>query len=301
LNQLSAIVPIKLGEADKSKSDSGGLMEILFRSLDRFCDPSMFKSVLVVCPSGDVGPLRERVRQWPRLPIEVLDENVVLGGIRIHKATPGWAIQQLVKMAVCRRFETEFFITLDADCFCVRSVGVGDFVQDGKGLIQLEAKQHHIEWWKESGKVLGYRQDFDKPGMCVTPAVLSTVVMSELLDELNRRHGRWDSYLLSYYEPGRFNALRRRLFPSAWTEYSLYFLFLEMQNRLWEFHFETSAPDGREPRTLVSTRSCWTLEDFQKWDPALVFNGKDPAIFTVIQSAIRLNAGEILRKLDGYI
>jgi len=289
-NKISAVIPVRLGE--NRKTDSGVLVDILFRSLERFCEPGMFEKILVVCPSAQTDLLRERMRKWEQLPIEVLDQNFLLAGLSIRMFTPGWAIQQLVKMVACRFVETDFYITLDADCFCTRATKFSDLVRDGKGIIQMESKDVHRSWWKESGRVLGYEQDFEKPGMSVTPAVLSTTAMSELLAELGRRHGRWDVYLQNYYQfPHIFKA---GLFASVWTEYGLYFSFLEMNDRVWDFH------EVREGRRLISAHSCWKKDDFQKWDPASVFSSDDAGIFALIQSNLRLDISDIRRRLEPY-
>lgn len=300
MDKLSAVVPIKLGET--SMADSGAQMNILFRSLERFCEPGMFAKILVVCPGQDAKQLREAVRKWQKHPIEVLDESSMSAELAARKTTPGWAIQQMVKMAACRFIETDFYLTLDADCFCIRPTRFGDLVRNGKGLIQFESKKWQAAWWKESARVLGHRLDMSRPGMSVTPAVLSTKAMSGLLQMLNDRHTRWDSYLLSYYRLSHLNTLKQFVSPAVWTEYTLYFSFLEMTESVWNFHFESAiSSEGEEERRLISKNSCWQVGDFQKWQASSVFEGNDTATFAVIQSRLRLDIDEVLEKVRGYI
>ena len=300
MHKLTAVVPIRLGE--DFMADSGSQMTILFRSLERFCEAGMFAKILVVCPGGDVKQLRAAMRKWQKHPIEVLDESSMSTDFSARKTTPGWAIQQMVKMAACRIIETDFYLTLDADCFCIRPTRLGDLVRNGKGLIQLESKTWQAAWWKESARVLGHRLDMSRPGMSVTPAVLSTKAMSDLLRTLNERHVRWDSYLQSYYRLSHFNTLKQFVSPAVWTEYTLYFSFLEMTESVWNFHFDSATSSkGEEERTLISKNSCWQVGDFQKWQAASVFEGNDTATFAVIQSRLRPSVDEILEKVRGYI
>lgn len=300
MNKLTAVAPIKLAEGHKT--DSGALLELLLRSIERFCEPGMFETIVFVCPSSDMEFLRERARAWPRLPISVLDERALFEGVALYKTTPGWAIQQLVKMAACRFIETDFYLTLDADCFCIRGACFSDFVRDGRGLIQLESKRYHPGWWKESARILGSRADLEKPGMSVTPAIMSTTAMSGLLKELGARHGDWLRQLQTYYRPGHLNTLKQSILSAVWTEYTLYYSFLEKHDSVRDFHFDgasAACPGGR--RTMVSGNSVWRLENFQSWDPACVFEGQDPAFFAVIQSNLRLSADEVRGKLSRYL
>jgi hypothetical protein len=249
MSRLSAVVPIKLAEGHKT--DSGALLDILLCSIERFCEPGLFETIYVICPSIDVAPLQERMRAWRRLPLRVLDERTVFDSIQILRTTPGWAIQ-------------------------------------------LESKRYHPGWWKESCRILGCRTDLGRPGMSVTPAILSTTAMSGLLTELDACHGNWAARLQTWLKQG--------LRSAVWTEYSLYYSFLEKHGRLANFHFEgTSTTRSRGGRTMVSGNSLWRSEDLETWNPAVVFEGEDPASFAVIQSSLRLEVEMVREKLAAWL
>ncbi|WNO11320.1 DUF6492 family protein [Teredinibacter sp. KSP-S5-2] len=294
---ISAVIPVKLRHCEKKEGIKQ--CELLFRSLSKFCQEGTFKKIFVICPSIDLLELNVLSERWPELSIEVVDENVLIGHLRMKGFVDGWVLQQIIKLKAHELVETDFYLTFDGDCLCIRNMGYEDLVNDNKALIQLEDKKIHSQWWKGAAEVLDYPLDFNKIGMSVTPAILSRDVVKGLINELSLKYASWESKLLSYCIKFVNGQPRGWLPHQIWSEYTLYFLYLEKHGLLWDYHFTFGGEYWEE--TLISKKCCWVIDEYDQLEPEILFNGEGRGFFSVIQSNMNVPVAEIEALLSPYI
>jgi hypothetical protein len=155
-----------------------------------------------------------------------------------------------------------------------------------------------------------------RPGVIhnVTPCVLSRAGLIELqayLGGLARekrvRPGRRGLLMVLARVAQRFlstsSVLRRHLDPwrllllhdLSWTEYSLYYSFLESTGRFDRFHFR-----GEHP-LFSRYSSLWFEKDIAVWDPTPAFSDRDPAFFPVAQSNTGISAEAVWSKVEPFL
>ena len=248
--RIDAVLPLTAADCGRAR--------ILFRTLEAFFEP--LGTCFVVAPDRDVSAVRASVSQR----YVVMRDTDVVPELRLFRRH-GWFVQQLVKLAASERVETPFYLTLDADVVCVRPTRYEDLVIDGRALVQT-TPPHHPEWNDDAERVLSLPRLGRQYG--VTPAVLSRGAVGALARHVARRVRprlrrlvSWRSYLL-------------RNLP--WTEYALYYTFLERTGSFDAYHVH----GGRE---ALYSNCVWMEDDFADWDPA-----DASAPFSVVQSATRI-------------
>jgi hypothetical protein len=252
--RLDAVLPLTAADAARA--------QILFRSLDRFFEP--LGTLWVVAPDDDLRSLRRIV---PTRATLLADNDVVpeLGPSRPH----GWFVQQLVKLAICDRVETPFYLTLDADVICVRPTRHDDLVRGGRAIAQV-TKPHHPEWNDDAERVLDLPRCPHQHG--VTPAVLSRAGALGLASYLGHA---WRARLL-------------RELP--WTEYALYHTFLEGVGTWDELHVR-----GR--RNAIYGNCVWIESQWPSWHP----HAGGAYCFSVVQSATRVAPKAVWQRVAPFL
>lgn len=210
----------------------------------------------------------------------------------------GWFIQQLVKLAIAERIESDFYITLDSDVVCMKPVSYGDLIEDGRAVTNTREEDVHPEWYANSERVLGMTRSGLTHG--VTPAVLNQEAVLKLHEHLASRVGRTARALGSVFPRG---SLPRDLFRSwrsqllrctPWTEYSLYHTFIEGTGQFDRYHVRR----GGEA-IYDNYRSVWFERDFQDMQLDDFMQGE--ALFLVMQSNTGIDPGLVWEKVRGYL
>jgi hypothetical protein len=293
-DHLDAVLPLTLADAERA--------QILFRSLERFFEP--LATCFVVAPDREVSAVRRRV---PRERYAVLAESEVIPEIPYFWATArlraklrlvgppihGWFVQQLVKLAVAETVGTAFYLTLDADVFCVRATQYSELVREGRALVQTSAP-NHPEWNDDAERVLGLPR-VDRQ-YAVTPALLNREAVSALAQHLEGRvrprirelgarapHRRARDVLASW------RSFLLRSLP--WTEYALYHTFLE-QTGLFDTYHVLAGEDA------IYANAVWMASQFDEWDADATFNGDAGYCFSVVQSATRIPPERVWAKIE---
>ena len=269
LTEVCAVLPLVARDLPRAN--------LLTASLDR-CMQGL-KVLLVVVPSRDLSP----VKAWAdrlALSVQILVEEELLPVLHappiIQKMLPrrlqGWRIQQLAKLAASNFVDTPFYLTLDADVLATRVFHASELVVGGRALAGRELHSKHFLWHLAAAKLLKTARSPFEYG--VTPALLSTTVVSSLLSHIrslasNTEHG-WQHHLL------------RRI---GWTEYSLYHTHLADRGDFDRFH--TAVPVDK-----IYNHCVWHQRDWQNWSSQDCFNPKSDHMFTVMQSTanIRIEA-----------
>lgn len=88
--------------------------------------------------------------------------------------------------------------------------------------------------------------------------------------------GNWRQYLL-------------RNLP--WTEYALYFTFLESMEMYQQFYNTGS----------LAGNNVWSHDDYVNWQAGKSFAGSGPPFFTVVQSNLGLPVPDVWERVQGYL
>ncbi len=171
-------------------------------------------------------------------------------------STPGWYIQQLIKLSIARHISAEYYVILDSDIICMKAVSYASLIHNGRALTNVETpRDYHRLYnaeaamqetsckqgrYRRSAALLGYTRPSRLHNRFYgeTPVALHTKSVLALTAHIERRFLQpWDRFLLS---------------RSDWTEYSLYFQYLEMFELLYSV---TKLKDCNE--VLDLERSVW--------------------------------------------
>lgn len=220
-------------------------LAMMLSTFRRFCNHDDLARFIIICPDADVSDTTAILRSV------TTDERYVVASEREicpglpqgspgGRASDGWAIQQILKLAAAEYVASPYYVTLDADILCLRPFGVKDLIIDGKAVVGVETAEVYRRLYTHSfaaeetrikqrryeaaAALLGYERDQECRGryFSETPCSLHTdsvVALSRHLESASR--------------PPWPDTLAR---TSGWTEYSLYFQFLESRGLLDVLH-----------------------------------------------------------------
>jgi Family of unknown function (DUF6492) len=295
---LDAVLPLTARDFER--------YEILRKSLDRFF-PDLGVCWVVLADweydalRARIGGGRYRVIAESALIPELRFYNLVrvLVG-RSHKPLDGWYSQQLRKLAIAGCVTSPFYLTLDADVICTRTARYADLIRNGRALGRKSEDDVHHDWYERAAQVLGVS--------CIprwhnlTPGLLSREAVLMLQKHLaGRVHpalrllshppagelapasllGSWRSYLL-------------RNLP--WTEYSLYYTFLEALGLYDRYYFTDKSRRLEDPDHSVRQR-----EKFAGWRPGHVPESEVKSFFSVVQSNLNIPASAVWEKVRPFL
>ncbi len=295
--KIGAVLPLSIdgtyGSRDLVRAD------MLFASLGRYSEPNLFEKILVVTPEDEVLRVRESLSKWERLPIIVLSEIALLPELTRYPKVRGWKVQQLVKLAAANIFESEFYLTFDADVVCTRKITYDTLIPEGKAILQYEPRDGHFKWWRSSSLIL--QVPFSKKdtqwGMSVTPAVLASRICRSLMEQIKiSGSGSWVDELCGLHNSAHpQNWSIKRYLMRRWTEYTLYYLFAEKVGLLDQYHVTVGSVGSLDQ---ISTRAP---EPPQNWDVSNTFSGPLKSAFCVVNSKGYPDPEAVLDRLKSYI
>jgi hypothetical protein len=294
---IGAILPLSVrGSYDV---DDLGRTEILFKTLDAFCEPGLFSKFLVVTPPDEVDIVTEKVKRWSQFNPVVISEEELVPGLKKHRHMRGWRKQQLVKIAAHQAFEDDFYITFDADVICLKPLTINKLIDDGKAMLQYEPRAFHPKWWKSSARILKMSSEIGdtSKGMHVTPAILSTTLAKQLTEEITSLWKKdWVEAICSLHNPKRpANWRVSRFLMLKWTEYSMYYLCAMKKGNLDQYH--VTAGTQTHPQLMLIHDS----HPYETWDTAKSFSDQCPGMFCVVGSKSRLEPSEVWARIQPFI
>lgn len=139
---LDAVLPLTLKDAARA--------ELLLESLEQ--NFSGLRRIWVVCPDAQQAELaaRYKTRRYA-FELCVESELAVASEFALNLRQRGWFRQQMIKLAIYARIESELYLTLDADVVCTRSVSAEQLAGSGRGACFVV--QHHAQdYWYERNK-----------------------------------------------------------------------------------------------------------------------------------------------------
>jgi Family of unknown function (DUF6492) len=275
---LSALLPLKV--SGRHYGDNLARLDLLFSSLIHFA-PGLLDELLVVVRADEADHIGRHLVHWPELPLRVIVEDEHFPAFR--RFTRPWQVrpwqrQQIIKLNAPAFTPASFVLTLDPDVVARRSITRELLVPCGRALLEPEARGVHRAWWRASADLLDVDPGFERPGMNVTPAVLSTNVIREVQERLEAVGDRlWMDVLLTSY--------------CEWTEYSLYLLAAERVGLLASDHVSAGDPEAAAHLHVDPAISIWDAARASPTHLQRLFTADDPGLFAVAQSSAGLPAG----------
>ena len=211
----------------------------------------------------------------PQIEFMDLSHYGVAKGDRYLKRS-GWVVQQLIKLAMSKIVQTEYYILLDGDCVMVRPSGYNDFIRNGKAITNIGKNRREIgqfnRWLQWGADTLGAH--IENPNFGVTPAVFSRTMVASLIQYIENRYTTfskdWIDILINEVV--------------EWTEYGLYYTFAETTLLFDKYHV---ACEG-----LLYSYVLWAKYDDSKFHLDDLFR-QSYSIFTLIQSIKKFNESTI--------
>lgn len=295
---IDAVLPLILRDLERA--------EFLFESLTKKF--SGIRRIWIVCPDSQVAQISDRLKgQIFPFDIKIESELNIVPEFALRPKLSGWFKQQLIKLAMFDKVESDLYLTLDADIVCTRKLTADQLVGDGRGACHVSPECKFENWYSRARDVLLLKDQGPAVMHNVTPALLHRGAVAELKETIERhiREGRysrgfkrsmrqrwiiWRSHKRSNYAAWR--AFLTAAFP--WTEYALYYTFLEATGRFDKYHSRTDYCIYDIEHSLWEAKDTLLPED---WDPSPAFRGEGPPWFIVGQSNTGISAAIIRQRL----
>ena len=208
----------------------------------------------------------------------------------------GWYKQQLVKLAIAEHVESDYYLLFDSDVICARRVTEQDLLSGGKAVCHRYRKGKHAKWYRWAQRVL--RMPRSGWVHAVTPTILSKHAVHELaahVGQLRPRPGPWWRDLISLGKswmqpnsapPKNWRQLLLESLP--WTEYGLYFTFLEAAGRFDHYHVHSDIS--------LCGQSVWKRNSFADWRPTVESVRSRP--FILVQSIAQIPPADVMQRVE---
>lgn len=259
MKQLTIVLPI-------TKKSATMVDTITLPLLEKFLDPDCVFQILIIADSDEVNDIN-------------LTHNSKVVLVSTEDIDPaldkwkGWRKQQAIKLCIARHVQTEFYLTYDDDVIITQPTGWNDLFVDGKPIIQIEPttiNKSRAVWYKSSIDKLQYN-DAQIPdyGMGVTPQILYTDIVNNMLDRLSR-NGNVVEYLL--------NDSNNKL-GEGWTEYTMYWAYM-LHNYSANLYHDCALWDERKRVCPYLHNGKLVNEQYLQW----IFDDDYP--FNIISSKV---------------
>jgi hypothetical protein len=278
--RFSALLPLKV--SGRHYGDNLARLDLLFSSLLHFA-PGLVDDLLVVVRADEADLIGRHLEHWPELPLRVIVENEYFPAFR--RFTRPWQIrpwqrQQIIKLNAPALTSAPFVLTLDPDVVARKPITRELLVPGGRAILEPEKRAVHRGWWRASADLLEVDPGLERPGMNVTPAVLSTAVLGELQQRLEAVGDRpWMDILLTSY--------------CDWTEYSLYLLAAERAGLVERHHVWADDPTAPARLHVDPAVSIWDAAGASRSNVQTLFTADDRGLFAVVQSSAGMPAQEV--------
>jgi Family of unknown function (DUF6492) len=277
---LSALLPVKV--SGRHYGENLARLDLLFSSLVHFA-PGLLDELLVVVRADETDQIGPYLGQWPELPIRMVVEDDHFQAFkrfsRPWQVRP-WQRQQVIKLNAPAMTDADFVLTLDPDVLALKPITRELLIGGGRALLEPEPRSVHPRWWRDSADLLDVEPELQRPGVNVTPAVLSTAILREVQTRLEAVGGRpWMDILLTSY--------------CDWTEYTLYLLAAERASLVDRLHVWADDADAPAHLHADPSLSIWGGADAGRDDVGRLLHADDPGLFAVIQSSSGLTASDV--------
>lgn len=295
---IDAVLPLIFRDLERA--------EFLFESLTKKF--SGLRKIWIVCPDAQVEQISARLknRSFP-FEITIEPELKIVPELVLRPKLSGWFRQQLIKLAMFDKVQSDLYLTLDADIVCTRTLTADQLMGDGKGACYISPECKFENWYARARDVLDLKNQGPSVMHNVTPALLHRGAVADLKSVIEEKISK------GKYSRGFKRAMRQkwllwrlrkdntyapwRIFLTAafpWTEYALYYSFLEATGRFDQYHSRTDYCIYDIEHSLWEAKDTLVPED---WDPSPAFRGEGPPWFIVGQSNTGISAAAIRERL----
>ena len=271
-----------------------GILPTLGRDIERFgllrdslkVHAGDMSRCVVVVPDADIPAFEAVIGDDPFY--DLRSESAVLGRkmpkyiMHWAKKRPcraGWYTQQLIKLACVAQSSSQFCMTLDADLVAVNRISSSKLVIDGKAIDQVtDCGDQHGAWYAGSTRVLGgmKRSGVEHP---VTPTLMSSHACRLLIQYLVGR-------MVPLLDRDWIDFLLKR---APWSEYTLYYTYLENMGLFDNYHTIVDRPVIYDPY-----KSVWYKSQMDEKDKGW---GDIDAMFVIVQSTAGISSDYVRAKL----
>lgn len=285
---LSGLLPVKV--SGRHYGENLARLDLLFSSLLHFA-PTLLDELIVVARADETDQIGPYLDRWPELPIRMIIEDEYFPAFkrfsRPWQVRP-WQRQQVIKLNAPAMTNAAFVLTLDPDILALRPITRDLVLPGGRALLEPEPRSVHARWWRDSADLLDVEPGLQRPGINVTPAVLSTAILRELQRRLEAVGGRpWMDILLTSY--------------CDWTEYTLYLLAAERASLVERLHVWADEPGAPGHLHADPALSVWGEARASRAAVDHLFRADDPGLFGVVQSNSGVPATEVAAAVADHL
>lgn len=182
--------------------------------IDNFCDITLmslvknFKNedifeIIIITRDVDINYFNKIILNYntKNIKIKIVNELDIFNKRKYR----GYQLQQILKLYVSYIVNTKWYMTLDSDMYLTQKICINNIIINNNPIVNIEISGFHYDWHEKSGAILNCPVNKNIECTGVTPQILYTNIVIELLNN---------------YET---NILKS---PDGWTEYSLYSLFI---------------------------------------------------------------------------
>jgi hypothetical protein len=283
---LSAILPLKV--SGRHYGDNLARLDVLLSSLLHFA-PGQLDELLIVVRGDEAELIARHLANWRDLPVRMVLEDEHFAAFRRYRRpwqVRPWQRQQVIKLNAPAITDASFVLMLDPDVLILKPITRDLLLPGGRALLEPEPRTVHPQWWRDSADLLDVEPELHRPGMNVTPAVLSAVVLGEVQRRLEEVGGRpWMDILLTSY--------------CDWTEYTLYLLAAERASLLERAHLWADDPAAPAHLHADPDLSVWGASGATRADVDRLLAADDPGLFAVVQSNSGVEATDVAGAVAG--
>lgn len=307
---ISCVLPVALHEPGMdeklwrhSPNDAACIrVRLMLLSFLRMFHQDDLGQFFLVCPEADITALTTLLRsltddeRYQVVSEQHFCPEVALFQDKKTGAIQGWYAQQLIKLAAAQHMRSDYYITFDSDIICTKPSSYAELIPRGRALLNIETPDDYTRLYKPAAaakavknrnrrfkgcrKLLGGRRPraYAKRYYGETPVILHSQSVRALCHHIGTLAKKpWQAALASNLH---------------WTEYSLYFQYLEMHNAIDAIYERShcNAVLNWESSIWHITKRYRLPRDYRNW-PWLDAH-HNHGYFTAVQS--RLNPAEWL-------
>ena len=257
MKKFSLVLPIKIHltnylNSGDSTNDLDRLIKIQLHTFNKFVDRDSLDKFYIVGRPDEIEVIeKECVKHYPDFPFVFMSEEDIHSKVRYdnykHINNPGHLIQQIVQLGISKFVDTDHYIILNCDNFLTRPFSYNDMFHKDKIIftgIDKPEKPHPIHFWQHSISVLNpnvtdivadnktisglYGNTLSyKKFMSVTPQIYITQEIKDMLELIENKYDK--EWCMALFE-------RTRGAAQSWSESSLYWTYLTMNNKVEDLY-----------------------------------------------------------------
>lgn len=261
---LKAVLPLD----SRSENFDEARAEMFFETLNWNC-PELLLDEIQIVHTDRAEELAHRLASLSRHRVFCESESAWLDASILDGQ--GWYKQQIVKILAARLLECHGYLCLDSDLLLLKPLRREHLIDAaGRVSVNPQRAEVHQRWWNASAKILEVvPPEADQGVIGVTPTMIYTRLMANLVTTLEEKLGNWQQHLIKH---------------KGWTEYTLYWLSCTDAER-----------DSYHQMHTLHRDNVWQVHDADRWDPG---DTPEDSPFAVLNSNTGICPEMIREKLN---